>query len=341
MYNNPSNTIRSTLRMAGIVLYRLGLAKRIIALRKNTPRVLLYHAVEDHVSPYTDRLGVSVSPAMFEANLRYVKENYNVISVDDLNKPLPENPLVITFDDGYRSVYEHAFPLLRKYRMPAVVYLITCAVQNKLVWVNELNWALLNHPKEALEVCQQFPDLLGLESPAEIVDRVKNNFIPANIRELCNRLRQRIPFETEHNLYASRSELSTMENAGITLGFHTRDHYNLINCDKNELRRQMDSTGIDDVIDQRTFAYPFGSFDMAAIEELRNKNYQSIMTVGNNNERFSSYHVDRIEVFSADPAVVFARIEIEEPVIGAIRKFILNIISTKQRLSGKAASAAD
>ena len=111
--------------MAGIVLYRLGLAKRIIALRKNTPRVLLYHAVEDHVSPYTDRLGVSVSPAMFEANLRYIKENYNVISVDDLNKPLPENPLVITFDDGYRSVYEHAFPLLRKYRMPAVVYLIT------------------------------------------------------------------------------------------------------------------------------------------------------------------------------------------------------------------------
>ena len=327
--------------MAGIVLYRLGLAKRIIALRKNTPRVLLYHAVEDHVSPYTDRLGVSVSPAMFEANLRYIKENYNVVSVDDLNKPLPENPLVITFDDGYKSVYEHAFPLLRKYRMPAVVYLITCAVQNKLVWVNELNWALLNHPKEALEVCQQFPDLLGLESPAEIVDRVKSNFIPANIRELCNRLRQRIPFETEHDLYASRSELSTMDNAGITLGFHTRDHYNLINCDKNELRRQMDSTGIDDVIDQRTFAYPFGSFDMAAIEELRNKNYQSIMTVGNNNERFSSYHVDRIEVFSADPAVVFARIEIEEPVIGAIRKFILNIKSTKQRLTGKAASASD
>ena len=327
--------------MAGIVLYRLGLAKRIIALRKNTPRVLLYHAVEDHVSPYTDRLGVSVSPAMFEANLRYVKENYNVISVDDLNKPLPENPLVITFDDGYKSVYEHAFPLLRKYRMPAVVYLITCAVQNKLVWVNELNWALLNYPKEALEICQQFPDLLGLESPAEIVDRVKSNFIPANIRELCNRLRQRIPFETEHDLYASRSELSTMDNAGITLGFHTRDHYNLINCDKNELRRQMDSTGIDDVIDQRTFAYPFGSFDMAAIEELRNKNYQSIMTVGNNNERFSSYHVDRIEVFSADPAVVFARIEIEEPVIGAIRKFILNIKSTKQRLTGKAASASD
>ena len=341
MYNSPSNTIRSTLRMAGIVLYRLGLAKRIIALRKNTPRVLLYHAVEDHVSPYTDRLGVSVSPAMFEANLRYIKENYNVVSVDDLNKPLPENPLVITFDDGYKSVYEHAFPLLRKYRMPAVVYLITCAVQNKLVWVNELNWALLNHPKEALEVCQQFPDLLGLESPAEIVDRVKSNFIPANIRELCNRLRQRIPFETEHDLYASRSELSTMDNAGITLGFHTRDHYNLINCDKNELRRQMDSTGIDDVIDQRTFAYPFGSFDMAAIEELRNKNYQSIMTVGNNNERFSSYHVDRIEVFSADPAVVFARIEIEEPVIGAIRKFILNIKSTKQRLTGKAASASD
>jgi len=260
MYNSPSNTIRSTLRMTGVVLYRLGLAKKIIGLRKNSVRVLLYHAVEDHVSPYTDRLGVSVSPAMFEANLSYIRDNYNVISVDDLQKPLPENPLLITFDDGYKSVYEHAFPLLRKYRMPAVVYLITCAVENKLVWVNELNWALLTHPKEAFEICQQFPDL-----------------------------------------------------------------YNLINCDKNELQRQLDSSGINDVIDQRTFAYPFGSFDRAAIDELGSKNYQSVMTVGNNNERFSSYHVDRIEVFSVDPAVVFARTEIEEPIIGAIRKLSLNM----------------
>jgi len=327
--------------MTGVVLYRLGLAKKIIGLRKNSVRVLLYHAVEDHVSPYTDRLGVSVSPAMFEANLSYIRDNYNVISVDDLQKPLPENPLLITFDDGYKSVYEHAFPLLRKYRMPAVVYLITCAVENKLVWVNELNWALLTHPKEAFEICQQFPDLLGLESAPEIVDRVKNNFNPGNIRELCSRLRQRIPFEADHDLYASRSDLRKMDSAGITLGFHTRDHYNLINCDKNELQRQLDSSGINDVIDQRTFAYPFGSFDRAAIDELGSKNYQSVMTVGNNNERFSSYHVDRIEVFSVDPAVVFARTEIEEPIIGAIRKLTLNIKSTKQRLTGKPASASD
>ncbi len=327
--------------MTGVLLYRLGLAKKIIALRKNSVRVLLYHAVEDHVSPYTNRLGVSVSPAMFEANLRYIRDNYNVISVEDLHKPLPENPLLITFDDGYKSVYEHAFPLLLKYRMPATVYLITCAVENKLVWVNELNWALLSYPEEAFHVCQQFPDLLGLESPAEIVDRVKSNFIPANIRELCSRLRQRIPFEANHELYASRSDLSKMDRAGITLGFHTRDHYNLINCDKNELQRQMDPTGIEDVIDPRTFAYPFGSFDRAAIEELRHKNYRSVMTVGNNNDRFSSYHVDRIEVFSADPAVMFARTEIEEPIIGAIRKLTLNIKSTKRRLIDKPASASE
>ena len=333
MYNHPSNSIRKILRLFGAGIYRLGLAPKVIALRKKKTRVLLYHAVEEHSSPYTDALGVSVSPAMFEANLKYINDHYNVVPVDDLGKsPAPDNALAITFDDGYRSVYEHAYPLLRKYRMPACVYLITCAVENRLVWVNELNWALLKHPKESLAICHQFPDLLGLESRPDIIDRVKTDFSPANIRELCKRLQKALEIEADHQLYASPDELQEMRKSGITLGFHTRDHYNLANCDKHELSRQLDDSGLEDLLDPGSFAYPFGSFDCASVEELRDGAYQSIMTVGNNNDRFSSYHVDRVEVFSADPAVVFARLEVEEPIIAAVRKVKLNLKSTHRWL---------
>ncbi len=333
MYQHPNTFIRRILRASGIVLYRLGLAKKIIALRKQAPRVLLYHAVEDHVSDYTDRLGVSVSSAMFEANLRYVRDHYNVVSVSDLHaKRLPENPLLITFDDAYKSVYDNAFPLLRKYRMPATVYVITCAVNNQLVWVNEVNSALLRYPRESLEVCHQFPDLLGLDSPPQIIHAIKTRFAPSNIKELCARIRQMIPADSNHSLYASREALFEMRDAGITLGFHTRDHYNLANCDANELQRQLDPSGVEDLVDPTTFAYPFGTFDSTAVDLLRDRSYQTVMTVGNNNNRYFSRHLDRIELFTSDPAVVFAQLEVEEPVISALRKLSLSIRSTRHRL---------
>ena len=333
MYNRPANSIRDLLHMLGVMLYRLGFARSIIQLRKKTPRVLLYHAVEDHVSPYTDRLGVSVSTAMFEANLKYLARHYNLITVEDLAKPnLPDNPVLITFDDGYTSVYDNALPLLRKYRMPACIYLIGCAVKGKLVWVNELNWALAMHPRKALPICQQFPDLLGLETRSQIVDKVKTHFSPANIRELSARLHEIVPFEKNHGLYSAPEQIEEMKKSDISFGFHTKDHYNLENCDKHELMRQLDPSDLNGIVESPSLAYPFGFFDSEAIGVANDNGFQSIMTVGNNNNRFSSSHVDRIEVFSADPATVFAKIEVEEPMIAAIRRVVLNVKSTRRWL---------
>lgn len=333
MYNEPNNLPRSLLLKAGIVIYRLGLAKHVLALSKNRVRALLYHAVESHESSYTQRLGVSVSPAMFDANLAYFAKYYNVVSVSQLGKKdLPPNPLVITFDDGYKSVHENAFPLLKKHRLPACIYLISRAVDNNLVWVNELNWALLEHREEALQVCHEFPDLLGLQSRDQIISVVQNQFGPKDIKHLSKRLRANIAFEEQHNLYASRDDIKEMSEDDISFGFHTRDHFNLRNCAGGDLTEQLDSSSIDELLDQTSFAYPFGYFSTEAVQGVCNSGYQRIMTVGNNNNRYSAKHLDRIEVFSADPAVVFAKIEIVEPTIGMLRGWIMNFRNTRTRL---------
>ena len=53
-------------------------------------------------------------------------------------EPLPEKPLLITFDDGYRSNYELLFPLLQAYQMKAVVsimvYMQDVSADNFLSW---------------------------------------------------------------------------------------------------------------------------------------------------------------------------------------------------------------
>lgn len=72
----------------------------------------------------------SISAEKFEEHLKFLRDNgYNVISMKkylsylDGVDSLPGNSVIITIDDGYRSVYDIAFPLLKKYGFPATVYI--------------------------------------------------------------------------------------------------------------------------------------------------------------------------------------------------------------------------
>ena len=90
--------------------------------------IIMYH----HISEKSSSLGnYVVSPEQFENDLKYIKElGYTTISVDELIKfsegkfDMPEKAIMITFDDGYLSFYEYAYPLLKKYNMKAVLSII-------------------------------------------------------------------------------------------------------------------------------------------------------------------------------------------------------------------------
>ncbi len=92
--------------------------------------VLMYHNT-DYIFSEEQALS-SISPEMFESHLSAFKEKgYNAISVSDYvtyfttGKRLPENPFIITFDDGYLSNYTYAYPLLKKYDMKAAIFIVT------------------------------------------------------------------------------------------------------------------------------------------------------------------------------------------------------------------------
>lgn len=73
-----------------------------------------------------------VSPNGFAAQLDWLaRNNYTVLRLSQLTdflagkQPLPARSVVITIDDGYESVYRHAFPLLKKYGFPATLFVYT------------------------------------------------------------------------------------------------------------------------------------------------------------------------------------------------------------------------
>lgn len=88
--------------------------------------ILMYHHLSEDVTN-----SEMVSPAQFEAHIRALSEaGYTGVSFDELQayvlrgEPLPEKPVVITFDDGYESNYTLAYPILQKYGMKATIFAI-------------------------------------------------------------------------------------------------------------------------------------------------------------------------------------------------------------------------
>ncbi len=94
--------------------------------------ILMYHYISAPPDP-GDRLRVdlSVLPENFDAQMRWLAENnYRTITLTDLythlavGAPLPENPIILTFDDGYVDHYENAFPILQKYGFTGAFFVL-------------------------------------------------------------------------------------------------------------------------------------------------------------------------------------------------------------------------
>ena len=87
--------------------------------------VIQYH----HVDPSTPA-ATSISPKLFTQHMAYLaKNNFQVWSLPRLLKalkqktPLPDKVIAITFDDGYKSIYSAALPVLKKYNFPFTVFI--------------------------------------------------------------------------------------------------------------------------------------------------------------------------------------------------------------------------
>lgn len=115
----------STLMVTGFSELLIHLSTTSEASFREIP-VLLYHRIG-----YTNGY-LTVTPEKFAADMQVLADyGYRTINLPlferfliDGNVELPERPLLITFDDGYGDNYEYAFPILQKYHMSAVFYII-------------------------------------------------------------------------------------------------------------------------------------------------------------------------------------------------------------------------
>jgi peptidoglycan/xylan/chitin deacetylase (PgdA/CDA1 family) len=95
--------------------------------------ILMYHYISTLPADADKyRLDLSVAPEDFESQLKYLADNgYHTVSLYDVyndlstGAALPAQPVVLTFDDGYRDAYDFAFPLLTKYGFTGTFFIVS------------------------------------------------------------------------------------------------------------------------------------------------------------------------------------------------------------------------
>lgn len=99
-------------------------SRRLAQTEKTELTVFMYHLLSENSEAWTD---YCVSPEIFESDIKYlIDEGYKFLSPDELNNDQqPGKYAVITFDDGYESDYLYALPIIEKYQIPAVFFIVS------------------------------------------------------------------------------------------------------------------------------------------------------------------------------------------------------------------------
>jgi len=321
--------LEALLRTTGILLYRTRLHHAVLWAARRRVRVLCYHASEEAEDDWIAGLGCNTPPSLLRSHLAFLRRHYAVVSLQQLESgALPDRAVMITFDDGYRSVYRVAFALLRAHGLAAVVYLVTDTVGNRaVVWVNELNWFLRRHGAIARQVATERLGLPAGASISSILDAARVRYDTTVVTSLLSELRSRTgtvaeALAAEANLYVTWDQVREMAEHGISFGNHTAAHPNMARLTESTQLEQM-QLGRQALLSRglscTSLACPFGIATQATGRLATQLGHRSVMELGGGNQRLDLLHIGRLLPRATTDAALFAELEIVAPVFSLLR----------------------
>ncbi len=192
-------------------------------------RAVLYHHITARLSPLVDWLAVSTAPAVFEAHLRKLARDYEIVSLDAvLSGNLPRRPLLLTFDDGYRSFIDVALPILRRLGLPSVLFVTGACLDPSAVPLDNLLSYLcatvgLSRVGTALDPAAgrpaTFPQLLDMVASLPYDRRLRVG------GELAERFEvDQARLRAEEGIFLEPADLNGLTAEGCEVANHTRSH---------------------------------------------------------------------------------------------------------------------
>lgn len=260
--------------------------ERISPGRPNLLHILMYHRVDTpEAHPDLDPATLGPTPAGFEEQARFLAEHYRVVSMEEVVRAvrgeasLPPRAVLLTFDDAYGCVAEHAWPILKRYGLPVTLFVPTAYPDHpeRTFW-----WDRLYQACTATQQRQAIPTPLGplplqtLDQRQQAYQRLKRHVrqLPdAEQTALIDRLCDFLDPPPPKNPVLGWEALRQLAREGVTLAGHTQTHPLLNRVDAaraeaeirgafSDLRRE-----VGEVLP--VFAYPCGESTDAVVQVLR------------------------------------------------------------------------
>ena len=273
-------------RLLARILYCSGLIKIVRDKGRKHPKILVFHSVSDIENNFvrgTEDVWILVS--LFKEHLAYIRKYYNIISLQALIESLkegkvPERSAIITFDDGFSDNYHFAYPILKKHKIPATIFLTTEAIDNrKPIWIQKVNYLInefgIEKVVNRMRGLSNFPKFEPFMKQANSGNSLQKQFehvlaynVAKDIREqTLTRLFGEFDISMENifsknKIFLSWTEINKLKADGICFGNHGESHtpFSALSYDDQKAEIYNSKRIIEQRINQDflPFAYPFG-----------------------------------------------------------------------------------
>lgn len=284
---------------------------KIKALQENSDppwTILMYHRIINPEDvPYPLQPGMYVRPATFEKHLAYLANHCQVVSLAELTsglvagKTFPARTVVLTADDGWLDNYLHAFPLLKRYQLPATIFLATRFIGTDQFFWSDLLAAALGNLWQAREVASadleelvekgSFPVPLAavvgavlaqdnweelLKTVDFFTEKLKSVSLEDRARtiDIITQLARKYAVLKTERLFLNWEEIREMAESNITFGSHSHSHRYLpeltAGAIEQEVRDSMECLRSHGITPSSVFCYPGGEHSVETQEKLRN-----------------------------------------------------------------------
>ena len=261
--------------------------------------ISMYHYTRDlRHSRFPEIKGLDVES--FRQQLEFFEKNFNVVRMEQVieavkgGTPLPENALLLTFDDGYIDNYTFAFPLLEEFGFQGSFFISgKTFTTHQLLDVNKIHYILASADikKLVVDVKDKMDYYRGNEydyPPTEelwnqyakdgrfdgkdtvFVKRMLQTVLPERLRNrISSDLFEKYVGVTEEQLayeiYMTPDQVRMMKRHGMFFGVHGYDHYWLGNLSPKQMREDI-SKGLevmDEFINRKEWVmnYPYGNYN--------------------------------------------------------------------------------
>jgi len=285
---------------------------RLIQLMSGTrrlPLVVGYHRVVDDGRSLRASIiaPMLVSRRMFERQLDWMGRRFRFVSLDQLGAQLESGgafrtpAATITFDDGYRDMYEHAYPVLKRKGIPAAVFVVTDWIDRATPLYHDRLYLLLTRDwSAAREVLVELGVMTAeraltsrtFSEPFGALRFLLTTLCQEELARVLAALEERLSIDTDRLdglKPLTWAMLAEMQRGGITVGSHTRTHALLTR--ESPSRMLEETVGARQALEERLgvpidhFAYPDGAFNTETVEAVARAGYRFAYTTCHHRDR--------------------------------------------------------